>query len=189
MTECECVGLPYGVYLYSYALSTADAESEAEHVLRMISGRNPVLGVWLDMEDADGYKERHGKPLNAANGSLYTQICRTFCNRIAGAGVYASKSVLVDILSVSDLPIWVAQWASKCTYSGAYDLWQYSNAGKVDGISVDVDLDYLYKDIPQEQPDATDSGSDNSAEKSTGENLDTLELILEHVASIDEKMK
>lgn len=165
MDECERVGLPYGVYLYSYALSTADAESEAAHVLRMISGRKPALGVRIDMEDADGYKKKHGKPLNTANGILYTQICRTFCSRIAWAGVYASKSVLVDILSVSDLPIWVAQWASKCTYSGAYDLWQYSNVGKVDGIAVDVDLDYLYKDIPQEQPDATESGSADSPEK------------------------
>ena len=38
MTECERVGLPYGVYLYSYALSTNEAESEAKHVLRVISG-------------------------------------------------------------------------------------------------------------------------------------------------------
>lgn len=172
MTECERVGLPYGVYLYSYALSTNEAESEAKHVLRVISGRKPVLGVWLDMEDADGYKERHGKPLNAANGSLYTQICRTFCSRIAGAGVYASKSVLADILSVSDLPIWVAQWASKCTYSGAYDLWQYSNVGKVDGISGNVDLDYSYRDVYSEQ-----------------ESKGTLEQILDHVASIDKKLK
>ena len=139
MTECERVGLPYGVYLYSYALTTQEAESEAAHMLRMISGRKPTVGVWIDMEDADGYKQKHGKPLDAANGSLYTQICRTFCDRIPGAGVYSSTSVLQHILAVGDLPVWVAQWGSQCTYSGAYRLWQYSNKGSVDGISGGVD--------------------------------------------------
>ena len=33
-------------------------------------------------------------------------------------------------------------------YSGAYGLWQYSWTGKIDGISVDVDLDYSYNDYP-----------------------------------------
>ena len=36
-------------------------------MLRMISGRKPTVGVWIDMEDADGYKQKHGKPLVTAH--------------------------------------------------------------------------------------------------------------------------
>ena len=182
MTECERVGLPYGVYLYSYALTTQEAESEAAHMLRMISGRKPTVGVWIDMEDADGYKQKHGKPLDTANGSLYTQICRTFCDRIPGAGVYSSTSVLQHILTVGDLPVWAAQWGSQCTYSGTYQLWQYSNKGSVDGISVSVDLDYFYGKLG-----AAAAGDADSSGISTESG--TLEQILQHVASIDKKLK
>ena len=58
MQECERLGIPYAVYLYSYALKVENAVSEAKHALRMIEGFNPVLGIWFDMEDADGYKSR-----------------------------------------------------------------------------------------------------------------------------------
>lgn len=38
--KCEAAGLPWGVYLYSYALNTTDAKSEAQHVLRLLKGKN-----------------------------------------------------------------------------------------------------------------------------------------------------
>lgn len=60
MDECERLGIPYGVYLYSYALDYYDAASETAHALRLLKGRSPELGVWFDMEDADGYKARNG---------------------------------------------------------------------------------------------------------------------------------
>jgi lysozyme len=44
--------------------------------------------------------------------------------------------------------VWVAQWSSKCNYSGSYGIWQYSSKGKVNGISGNVDMDYSYIDFP-----------------------------------------
>ena len=38
--ECTRLGIPFGVYIYSYATSTAQASSEADHVLRLIQGYN-----------------------------------------------------------------------------------------------------------------------------------------------------
>ena len=65
MDECERVGIPYGVYLFSYAVSEEQAKSEASHLLRMIKGRNPMLGVYLDVENVtydngSGYYQNHG---------------------------------------------------------------------------------------------------------------------------------
>lgn len=38
VSECERLGIPYGVYIYSYAKNIEMAASEAQHVLRLISG-------------------------------------------------------------------------------------------------------------------------------------------------------
>ena len=95
--------------------------------------------------------------------------------------MYSSTSVLQHILTVDDLPVWAAQWGSQCTYSGAYQLWQYSNKGSVDGISGSVDLDYFYGKLGAAAAGDADSG--------TATESGTLEQILQHVASIDKKLK
>lgn len=47
MNECERLGIPYGVYIYSYALTSDEVTSEINHTLRMLQGRSPVRGVWF----------------------------------------------------------------------------------------------------------------------------------------------
>lgn len=54
---CESVGLPWGAYLYSYALNLEDAKSEVQHALRLIKNKRPEYPVFFDMEYADGYKK------------------------------------------------------------------------------------------------------------------------------------
>lgn len=156
ITECERLGIPYGLYIYSYALNDADGVSEAKHAIRIALGHKPSLGIYIDMEDADGYKSRHGIPLDFSNSALYTNICAAFTNTISNsgyiAGVYASKYVLENIirndyLTNSGVKIWVAQWGKECTYSGNYNLWQYSDSGVVPGISGKSDMNYLVNDI------------------------------------------
>ena len=148
VSECERLGIPYGVYLYSYALTENDAYSEAQHALRLIKGHNPTYGVWIDMEDADGYKARNGMPSN----DTLVNICDIFCKKIEengyNAGVYASLSWLDTKLNNSKLEkydTWVAQWNSSCSYSKKYVMWQYTSKGSVNGILTNVDMDIFYK--------------------------------------------
>lgn len=51
VSECERLGVPYGVYLYSYAKTEAAARSEASHVLRLLAGHSPQLPVYWDIEE------------------------------------------------------------------------------------------------------------------------------------------
>lgn len=111
MDECEKLGIPYGIYLYSYALNVAQAKKEAEFVLKSIKGRKIQVGVWFDMEDADGYKKKNGMPSN----DTITNMCNEFCNIIKNAGyyvgVYASESWFGGkIKSSMKYPKWVANW-------------------------------------------------------------------------------
>ena len=77
--KCEAAGVPWGAYLYSYALSTEDAKSEVRHVLRMLKGKRPTLPVAIDMEDADGYKQKHG----GLNFSNINNVCKIFVEEIS----------------------------------------------------------------------------------------------------------
>lgn len=145
--ECERVGIKWGCYLYSYALTLADAKAEAEFVLRVLNGRKPVFPVAFDMEDADGYKKRHGMP----NNQMLVEICYTFLSMVESAGhyvsLYASLSWLNNVLVSSKLDRfdkWVAQWNTKCDYKGVFHMWQYSSNGSVSGISGNVDLNKAY---------------------------------------------
>ena len=70
VTECERLGIPYGVYIYSYATNTERARSEAEHVLRLIQGRNLSYPVYFDMEDKSTETADHAA------------IAQTFCSII-----------------------------------------------------------------------------------------------------------
>ena len=143
VSECERLGIPYGLYLYSYALSKSDASGETSHMLRLAKGTNPVLGVYIDMEDADGYKRKHG--VNPANNrQLMTDICKIFCEKVTSAGyragVYANldywRNVLYRDSFVGKYLIWLAQWTASASMS--YDIWQYTSSLKIGGKRFDA---------------------------------------------------
>ena len=55
------VGLKIGVYYYSYALDEPAARSEARYMISVLKDAGLTkdkieMGLWFDMEDADGYK-------------------------------------------------------------------------------------------------------------------------------------
>ena len=150
VVECSRLGIPWGAYLYSYDMSTAEAESEATHALRLLRGLTPAYPVYIDMEDADGYKAKRG----GISRQLATDICRIFCERLTAAGytagAYANKDWAVNRLDMAQLSkwsFWLAQYNDRVTYTGKYDMWQYSSSGAAPGITGKVDLNYCYKDF------------------------------------------
>lgn len=52
VSECERLGIPFGVYLYSYAKNEKMAKSEAEHVLRLVKGHALALPIFYDLEES-----------------------------------------------------------------------------------------------------------------------------------------
>ena len=113
MDECDKLGIPYGVYWYSYAMTTTEAVKEAEACLKVIKGRNIRGGVWFDMEDADKYKKKNGFKFSKTNIS---NICNAFCAKIEAAGyytgIYASKSWMDNYIACPKYDKWVASWGT-----------------------------------------------------------------------------
>ena len=139
--ECTRLGIPFGVYLYTYAENTSHASSDADHVLRLIKNYKLEYPIFYDIED---------KVQANLSSNILGDIAETFCEKIEQAGyfvgVYASKSWFTSKLTDSRFARynkWVAQYNTTCTYGEAgkdYGMWQYASDGTVNGINDRVDM-------------------------------------------------
>lgn len=143
--ECERLGIPYGVYLYSYADSQAHANSEVAHVKRLIKGHKPSYPVYIDLEEP-------------RYGSFARKATDIFCKAVKEAGYvpgfYTYQSYYNSFLSgFSDCTLWIASYAKpdvgKPTatpyISAKYDAWQYTSNGRIVGYDGRLDVSYFYK--------------------------------------------
>ena len=166
--NAKAAGLDVGVYWYSYALSVEDAKLEAQTCLSVIKGKKFEYPIYFDLEEQNQF---------AKGRSFCDSIVKAFCGEIekAGyfAGLYISRSPLQQYISSSvanKYALWIAEYASKCNYGGAYGMWQYSSTGKINGINGNVDCDYCYVDYPAV---IKNSGLNGYPKPSTTKVLDT----------------
>ena len=144
--ECTRLGIPFGVYLYSYAKNTTMAESEAQHTLRLIKGYKLDLPIFFDSEQSGTEKAAHDNVL-------------AYCKKIEEAGykvgIYASESWYNSYMSdIKQYPLWIAKYGSndgqphtKPAIDNIY-AWQYTSRGTVPGIKAgSLDMSILYADI------------------------------------------
>lgn len=148
MNECERLNIPYGVYLYSYALSEDEARSEATHLLRMLSNRKPSMGVYLDVEDT-GYYERHNFNIETHATQINDFCCIVTSSLKANGympGIYSNKNYYdhyLDLSRLSGNELWMAIWGPTECPAGNWNIWQYTSDGTVSGINGRVDMDVL----------------------------------------------
>lgn len=103
---CEAVGMPYGLYHYSYAQTPEDAQKEAKFFLRVIDGCRPEYPVVFDLEDSS--QQKLGK-------STLTDIAKAFLSTVEKAGYYAMLYAnkywltgLLDMSRLSNYDVWLA---------------------------------------------------------------------------------
>ena len=137
-------GIKVGVYFFTQAITEAEAVEEASMVVSLVSGYKLTYPIFIDTESSGGRADSLSK-------SARTAIIKAFCETVQSAGykagVYASKNWFLNKLNASSLSsyyIWVAQYNDTCTYTGSFDMWQYSSSGSVNGISGNVDMDISY---------------------------------------------
>lgn len=148
VAECERLGIPYGIYLYSYASNDSMAYSEADHILRLARTCNPTLGVVIDVEDP-GIEY------------YYRRAAEVVCQQVEAAGYHAiwySGAYNASSTGLSSLPYdaWVADYTPPLDYSGSVIGWQYTNSG-VAG----VDTSYWYSDAATPNPGAGNAGGNS----------------------------
>ena len=177
VSECERLGIPYGVYLYSYARNEDDAQAEARLMLSALKGHSPTLPVYYDLEEQKTNADGSPKWTPFNDPSKLASIAKTFCGQIAAAGykpgIYANvnwfKSYLTDPCFLSSgWSIWTAQYWYGGRYDeclgltpdapAKYDCWQYSARGSVPGVSGDVDVSYWFGEGLGDHWEETDEG-------------------------------
>lgn len=137
VSECERLGIPYGVYFYSYAKTTARIEGEINHCLRLLQGHTPNLPVFFDSEEkgTQGVAKHNAK-----------RFCDAMLMHGYKAGIYASKSWFENYIGETwGYDLWIARYSNVLGVDNV-DIWQYSSNGSVDGINGRCDVNHVYKD-------------------------------------------
>ena len=157
ISECNRVGIPCGIYWFSYAYTEAMAIREAEYALAAVEPYKLEYPIAFDWEgDSLNYAKKNGVTPTKA---LVSAMARAFCKRLEQAKYYAQVYTNPSYLSTyfdADIPkefdIWLAQWPTKpdpnSKPSQAGGIWQYTSSGSVNGISGRVDMDAGYYDYP-----------------------------------------
>lgn len=95
--ECEKRGIPYGLYIYQYAGNNDESLSEAAHIREWYNKCNPTMGLYLDIEDADGYKAEHGALIWEAHWNDDGEICEDkFAMSQESSDYYLNDGTRVD---------------------------------------------------------------------------------------------
>ena len=156
ISELNRLGIPYGVYLFSYAENANEASKEADFVIEALketkANINNNLGIFYDLETWDTSK---ASSRNISKQEYHNMIT-TFYNKVTGAtgkrvGVYASKFYVYDRFLPEDKKYvnWVAHYTNgglsqPTDYNGTYIGWQFTSTARVNGITGDVDMSLFY---------------------------------------------
>lgn len=173
ITGALAAGLKVGVYYFTQAINTTEAKEEAAYCLEAIKKYDVTLPVVLDYEfpnTGNGYTG--GRMYDAKlSKSAATKNCRAFCDAIIAGGytpmIYANINDLTNTINGASLSdtykIWLANYTSQTAYTGKYEYWQYTEKGKVNGISGNVDCNYWYTDTDlTDTPDNADDPDDTT---------------------------
>lgn len=145
-SKAKAAGMPVGAYWYSYATSVAGAKEEAKTCLAVIKGKQFEYPIYFDLEDPSQ---------SGLSKAVKSDMVVAFCEELEAAGyftgLYSNLNWLnnhLDYNKIKPYTLWLAQWASKPTYSNTFDMWQYTSDGTTSGTPGRTDMNYCYKDFP-----------------------------------------
>lgn len=151
ISECKRLGIPFGIYWYSYADTPALAKEEGADVVAKLKqfGVNPSDLAYPVYYDLEKWTWKGHKPPTDPN--VYNNIVNNWYSALQSAGyknlgVYSYTSYLQGPLKHADIyakTTWVAQYGARMGFDSFPTNsrgWQYTSTGKVDGISGNVDM-------------------------------------------------
>ena len=151
ISECKRLGIPFGIYWYSYADTPSIAKEEGADVVAKlkqfgVNASDLAYPVYYDLEKWTW--EGHQPPTDP---NVYNDIVNNWYSALQSAGyknlsVYSYTSYLQGPLKHADIyakTTWVAQYGARMGFDSFQTNsrgWQYTSSGKVDGISGNVDM-------------------------------------------------
>lgn len=148
--QCTNLGIPFGVYWFSYAYTKEMAKKEAHACLSTVKGFKLKYPIAYDFEyDSDKWATKNNKNLSNENRC---EIISTFLDEISKYGYTPMIYTNLDYIYykglrgiINNYELWIAATNTDKKPNLNCGIWQYQ-IGKVDGIDKPVDLDLGYKD-------------------------------------------
>ena len=148
--ECERLGIPYGAYLYSYCTNEAHLQSEIAHIKRLLSGRKLSFPFYIDIEDP-------GLSFSTFKADYFIRMGQAIEDAGYWFGVYANLNWFNNCIGgkLNRFTKWCAAYGTnngqpQVRPNIGEDIWQYSSAGSIQGISGNVDVNLCYRDFVKE---------------------------------------
>lgn len=136
------VGIPVGVYFYSYANNVKDVKKEVDWIVKKIKDYDVDLELAFDWEEWDYFQEYD---LSFHDMQEMAKEFKKEANKKGYKAIlYSSKNFMEEVWGDLNVPVWLAHYTEQTNYQGDYRVWQLTDAGTVDGIDGTVDLNIRY---------------------------------------------
>ncbi len=142
-------GIHAGAYFYSTAITQEEIDEEVAFVLDALEGHAVDYPVVIDTERSDSGTGR----ADNLSKEVRTDLVISFCEQIKEAGytpmIYANTTWYakkLDMARLEQYDKWFASFTTNFYFPYEIAVWQYSNKGRVSGISGDVDLNMSFKE-------------------------------------------
>ena len=150
ISELNRLGVPYGIYLYTYASTEADGVEDAEQTIALIKKYNikPTYPIYFDLED---WRYTNGAKSAPTDTATWVKIWKAYRDTMAKAGytnvrIYSYQYLLQNRLNDPEIlkyVDWVAAYTPQLTYQLPYSQpswgWQYTDKEYVTGLG-NVDM-------------------------------------------------
>lgn len=137
LSEAKKLGIPYAVYIYSYARTEKQIKSEIAHTKRMCEGYAPVY-FFLDLEEW-------------SNKDFAMKAAKMWLAAFPKGGVYAGQSYWKGPLKGLVCDRWIPAYGKNSgkredSYKPPYDMiaWQFTSRYSLAGVSGNVDMSEFY---------------------------------------------
>lgn len=151
INECKRLGIPFGIYWYSYAEDASGSRQEGNDVVSKLRqfGVSPNDLKYLVYYDLESWTWTGHTP--PTNPNVYNGIVNAWYGALQSGGyqnlgVYSYTSYLQGPLNNANIYAktrWVAQYGPQMEFTafGTNDRgWQYTSSGQINGISGSVDM-------------------------------------------------
>lgn len=147
IAAATAAGLKVGVYFFSQAIDPREAAEEAAFVLENLEGYTVTFPVVFDWEIVGGSAAR----TYSVSRRTLVECTRAFCEAVRDKGytpmIYFTRYLgyrKYILRNLTDYGFWYAEYDSQPRFAFDFDMWQYSETGKVSGVDGNVDLNIWF---------------------------------------------
>lgn len=146
-SECKRLGIPVGVYYYTYAIDKQMADAELSLLKTALTGKTFELPISVDVED-NKIKKLSTQELTDLVAYALGTIERWGFYALLYVGLhFAQTELYMGGAALRKYDVWLAAYRNaKPTPGWSFGMWQYTSTTRVPGVSGNVDMSHAYKD-------------------------------------------